>query len=370
MSMVENVIAVYDQAEKMGINLEYEPDVVCEDISALSIDEWKRMRLNGIGGSEAGIVMGVNHFTTRAVLAMKKLGQDKEEETNAKKQYTFDYGHVMENCLGNYIHNVTGWEVFTDSRMFTHPKYPFMIADCDAFCINSEGYKCGLEFKTSGYVNKGLWKGGIYGEDALVNRPEYIWQIRHYMAVTNLYRWYLIVAFSNNADDIVIIQVDRDLEAEQLLISEEQKFWKLIERGIVPYESAYSKEQYDVLRSPSNNKEYVTDREIVLPDEYRQYLDQIDELSSQKSELNEAVDEIEDRINALRLPVIQALGDASKGVLNIEDGKQYVVTYKGTERKTADYDRLKLSYPDAYDECIKSSFSRTYRQTVKSVRKK
>ncbi len=368
--MIDEIMTCMENAEKIGVNLDYEPETVCEDIGMLTIEEWKELRKKGIGGSDAGTVLGVNHFSSKTELAMKKLGTDAEEKPTAKKQYTFDYGHAMEACLANYISNLTGWEVFTDNRMFRHPYHPFMIADCDAFVLNNEGYRCGLEFKTSGYMNKSEWQGGIYGRDALVYRPEYIWQIRHYMAVTNLYRWYLVISFSNSADDIVVIQVDRDLEAEKMLIQEEEKFWnEYVVRGVIPYASTYSKSEYDTLRAAANKKECTAkDKEIILPEKYLPALEEIRELNLQKSDLKKDMDDLEERINALRLPIIDELGTAEKGTLVTADDRVFTVTYKGQERKGTNYELLKIAYPDAYSDCVKSSFTRVYKQEMRKAR--
>jgi hypothetical protein len=42
------------------LNLNYEPDVLVEDITTLSHDEWKLYRTLGIGGSDAAAVCGIS----------------------------------------------------------------------------------------------------------------------------------------------------------------------------------------------------------------------------------------------------------------------------------------------------------------------
>lgn len=46
------------------LNLNYEPDVLVEDITTLSHDEWKLYRTLGIGGSDAAAVCGISPWKT------------------------------------------------------------------------------------------------------------------------------------------------------------------------------------------------------------------------------------------------------------------------------------------------------------------
>ena len=235
--MAENIIQASDRsvsevieecltsAAALGMDLSYSPSVLVEDISTLSIDAWREKRREMIGGSDAGTVMGAgSRSLTRLVL--EKQGKWGAPPADRALQFIFDWGHAAETVSARHFGRVTGFEVYRDSRMFAHPQHPWMGGDVDAFCIDAEGYQCGIELKTANPMFLSRWHSGVYGEDATVYRQEYIWQIRHYMAVTNLFRWYLVIMFDNNADNVVMIRVDRDMHAEQELISAEENVWK------------------------------------------------------------------------------------------------------------------------------------------------
>ena len=102
------------------MDLSYSPSVLLEDISTLSIDEWREKRREMIGGSDAGTVMGVSSRSlTRLVL--EKQGKWNAPPADRKLQFIFDWGHAAETVSARHFGRVTGFEVFRDNRMFAHP---------------------------------------------------------------------------------------------------------------------------------------------------------------------------------------------------------------------------------------------------------
>ena len=57
----------------MSLNLNYEPEVVVEDITELTEKEWRRYRTFGIGGSDAAAVCGISPWKTARDLYEEKL---------------------------------------------------------------------------------------------------------------------------------------------------------------------------------------------------------------------------------------------------------------------------------------------------------
>ena len=383
--MAENIIQASDRsvsevieeclssATALGMDLSYSPSVLLEDISTLSIDEWREKRREMIGGSDAGTVMGVSSRSlTRLVL--EKQGKWNAPPADRKLQFIFDWGHAAETVSARHFGRVTGFEVFRDNRMFAHPHHPWMGGDVDAFCIDAEGYQCGIELKTANPMFLSRWYSGVYGQDATVYRQEYIWQIRHYMAVTNLFRWYLVIMFDNNADNVVIIRVDRDMQAEKELISAEENVWKnYVLTGAVPKESTFEKDEYQQLRDglglPEADK--AADRKL-LDEADLKSLEEFIRLSDQKSDLEKQKKEIEERQNALRLHLEEELGEAVEGYLpsKTEPQKEYVVSNPLVTREGADLSRLKTLHPEIFQEVRTASDSRRFSVKLKAVKRK
>ena len=215
--------------DKKGIELRYQPNVIAENIEAITEEQWLNNRKTGIGGSDAGTIMGESHFMTRSELLYQKRGSKIKEIITAKKQFMFDFGHAAEPALLSYYSAKTENEIFVDRRQVRHSIYPFMLADSDGFAIDKDtGETILLECKTSDYNNRYGWKSGVFGYDAKIGNLAYLWQARHYMSVWNVNRCDIIIAFGNNADDICIVTINRDLDQEKFLIEEEAKFWQLV----------------------------------------------------------------------------------------------------------------------------------------------
>lgn len=352
-------------AEAAGLDLNYAPETVegWEDISLHATEEWVEERKHGIGGSDAGVVMGVNHYKSLTHLAMEKLGTMTAEPVDADKQFIFDYGHVMEDALGNYFARVTGFDVFKDNAMYQHPYYPWMRADCDSFCYDNEGLKCGLEFKTSMTDNAKQWKSGIFGQGALLPNPSYVYQIRHYMAVMNLSRWYLVIGFDNQAQRIQIIRIDRDINEEIRLINAEYEFWNnYVVTGTVPeFEYVSDSDFKDIKNSivPEISSEKMEKLEFgaAWEDKVMEFLDLQEEVAELKAKYEKRKAELEE----MKLPFIEELAGNPEGFFPLDEDAEVRVTYKSSERKGVDTDKLQYVYPEVYEDVKKVTETKTFK---------
>ncbi len=347
---------LFAQAEEAELDLTYQPSILVEHISDLTKEEWVQQRSVGFGGSDCGAIMGVNKFMSLSTLIQKKLGMIKEDKVSADKQYVFDYGHVMEDALVKYFGAVTGFEVFKDDAMYYHPNYPFMIADCDAFCIDNEGYKCLIECKTSTSENAKNWKSGIYGEDAVVPVISYIWQIRHYLSVLNLSRAYLIIGFDNQASKISIIRVDRDISEEVRLINQEYQIYvDYLSKKIVPKFNYVSKSDFELMKSniPSNTN---TDN-IMIDEEHKEVINDFVRLQEKIKNKESEIKVLKESLDAKKLLLIQLLDGHESGICEINDEHEVRMSYKQSTRRGVDQDKLSYVYPNVYKDVYKPSTS-------------
>ena len=358
------------KAAEAGLELNYSPEVLCEDIAQLTTEEWVELRHSGIGGSDAGTVMKVNSHRTVTELYKDKKGLLPKKTVSPKQQYIFDYGHQMEAALGKYFEAVTGFKVETERRMFRHPLYPFMTANLDGLFTNGEETGI-LEFKTANPDMKYFYRSGTLGEDAKLGNPAYEYQVRQYMAVMNLFAAYICVGFSNNADDIVIIRVERDIDKEVSLINAEYDFWNNnVLKGICPYQTTYSDESYKALQPDA--KSNPIEEPLRLPESFRSDLKELVELNRKKTQLNAQIKKIEERCNALKLPIEEELNGSSEAFLLDEEG-EYKVTYRPLSRTSVSAENLKkmkLSEPEIYDRYASTTESRSLKVSFKEPKGK
>lgn len=110
----------------------YVPLVLVET-AGLTEAEWLEYRRQGLGGSDAAAVMGLSPFCTTRDLFYDKLGIKPavEDEQNWVAK---EVGHLLEDLVAKIFSFKTGLRVYQVKKMFSHPDYPFMLADVD-YCV-------------------------------------------------------------------------------------------------------------------------------------------------------------------------------------------------------------------------------------------
>ena len=68
---------------------------------------WHTRRLFGLGGSDMGIVLGVNHYQTLDAVWRVKTGREQTSQGNQKTHW----GHVLEDIVAREFSAVTGMKV-------------------------------------------------------------------------------------------------------------------------------------------------------------------------------------------------------------------------------------------------------------------
>ena len=335
----------YEDAKTLGMDLNYSPKRIGDE-SKMSNEEWLEMRRGFIGGSNAGVTLGYpSYSSSRTSVAMSKRGLDEDEEIDPDTQFLFDTGHAMEPVIAKKFALDMGFTVFPDTGMYVHPLFPFMGADADFLCIDHEGYKNGVEIKTTNSNSIRKWKSGVYGENAVVHVQSYIAQCQHYMAVFNIFRWWLVIAVPGDARSFVIIRVDRDMLDEKELISAEKEFWEeWVTSPEMPREETFTYAQYEKIKPGESEKR---DAPTILPAECQEDIDRLIDLASRKSELNTQLKSLCEAENALKLRLISALKGNEAGVFEVDEDSKYEISYRpNAPKETLDTDKLSALEPE------------------------
>lgn len=217
----------------MGIS-PYKPMHFVEDIRDLTNAEWLDKRRGGIGGSDASALFGLNGFMTESDLFNDKRGNVSEEKDTVNSWFLKEYGHHNEELIAKLFQKMhPELKVIFRRQMFCHPKYPFMIVDCDGFVVDPIADKVYvLEIKTCHPFS--LAKS--WGRPSDATYPaKYGKQISHAMCVTNTDGTWLVCCAGNDASQLYRERfVPRNIEEEELLIEVEKDFWQHVESGVVP----------------------------------------------------------------------------------------------------------------------------------------
>ncbi len=186
--------------------------VVTKDMSH---DEWLQNRRSGIGGSDAGAIMGVNPYMSALDLYNDKLGITPPKDLSDNQAVHF--GNVLEDVVAQEYTRRTGIKVRRRNAQFAHAKYPWMLANIDRDVV---GEPMLLECKTAGaYFKKDEW--GPSGTDQVP--MHYYIQCAHYMCVMGYERADLAVLIGGR--DFRIYHIEKDKELEEMLIEKEANFW-------------------------------------------------------------------------------------------------------------------------------------------------
>mgnify|MGYP000921289846 FL=1 len=285
--------------------------------------KWLEARREGIGGSDASIIVGLNRWKSPFQLWLEKTGKAEPEDLS-DNEYVY-WGKVLEEAVANRFCELTGKKV-QRRGLLQMDDYPYIRANVDRMVV---GENAGLECKTcNGFAAK-EW------EDDEVPAAYYV-QCQHYMMVTGCERWYIAVLIGGN--HFVWKEIPRNDNEIDLLLQAEIDFWHKVEAGIMPeVDGSESCKDALVAEFRGGNTEPLT-----LPDAAEVIIERIRALDDAKKNTEE---DLEHHKNQLR----RLMGDYELGYAG-----DYKVTWKTQAgRTTVDNKALKAKEPIIYAKYAK-----------------
>lgn len=299
--------------------------------------EWLKNRQAGIGGSDAGAILGVNRWKTPFQVYLDKTEPISEVKESSEAAY---WGNQLEDIVAKEFSKRTGKKVRRKNAILQHKEYPFMVANLDREVV---GEKAFLECKTVNAFGAKEWEGNEIPASYLV-------QVMHYMAVTGYEKCY--IACLIGGQKFVWKEIERDEELINMIIEAEKDFWENhVEKRIPPaLDGSSAAEKY------LNEKYKQSDPSISvdLKFEYAEKIETLMRLNADIKALEEQKKEIENNIK-------NELGQAEKGYIN-----DYEVSWKQVISNRVDTKLLKSKYEDIYKEVCKESVSRRF--SIKSLK--
>jgi len=343
------------------LNLNYKPEVL---VSTENMDEatWKSYRKKGIGGSDAAAVLNLSPYRTKRDLYYDKTDtqyaiSDEEDNWVAK-----EVGHRLEDLVAEIFAKKTGYKVWQEKKMFVHPIYKCMIADVDYMFETPDGLIGILECKTSHYLKQDDWK-----DNAVPIHYEY--QTRHYMAVLNVDLVYIACLFGNNENDFKYAKILRDLDIEEMLITEECDFWNNSVLAKVPPPYTESSDlALESIRKFYGNADKTLSKIKFNPDR-EELIKQYIELKEMKAILTKTDNDLKERMALLSVEFVDKLGNHCIGECDVGNIK-YEISYKPRYKTSIKKDKLELfknEYPELYDRYVTTTESRVFNITERKV---
>lgn len=291
-------------------------------------EEWLGERRKGIGGSDAGAILGLNPYKSAYTLWGEKIGMIPDEVPDNE---AMRLGRDMEQYVAERFSEATGKKVQRSGYSFESTANPFMRANVDRFLVSENA---GLECKTANALTHTDYEGGDIP-------PSYYAQCYHYMAVTGADAWYIAILVMGKG--FYWHRIERDEGEIQALVESEKEFWQLVQDRKPP-----------VLDGSDSTKETLIYKDQPLEDETNvRDLDDIAELLEERESAAKQEKTAADYKKLLDNKIREAMGPYQKGRFD-----RYSVTYKPRRSSSVDKELLKEAYPDAYRNCVKETQNR------------
>ncbi len=294
----------------------------------LSNDQWLRYRKQGIGGSDAGAVCGLNPYRTAIHVYQDKVSEETEQFDNEAMRQ----GREFEDYVARRFMEATGKKVKRANYMFYDEKHPFMLADVDRMVV---GENAGLECKTASPYMADKWKDGKIP-------LSYQIQCHHYMSVMGASAWYIAVLIYGR--EFKFYRIERDEQIIQNLIQIEQDFWeKHVKAGVLP--------------DPDGSKQ----ADSVIADYFRQSREEVipltgfDEKLQRRQELVAIMERMDTEKRRIEQELKMYLGEAE-----MAENEKYRVSWKAVQSSRVDTTRLKEEEPEVYERYLKPNQIRRF----------
>lgn len=189
-----------------------------------NFEGWVEDRQRGIGGSDAGAIMGVDPYRTQLDVYRSKTEEPKPATgANSQAFEAAHWGSVMEDPIAQEFANRSGLLVESPQFFLQSKLYPFMLATLDRVVLepNNMVPPTFLEIKT-----RSIFKSREYSLDPLRVEPKVLMQCYHYMVVTGTQTCHIAVLFGGQKLEWYFIERDPNLAAN--LIEIESRFWEFV----------------------------------------------------------------------------------------------------------------------------------------------
>ena len=304
-------------------------------VSTLHIDKesWLQYRKQGIGGSDAGAVCGLNPYRTAIQVYYDKTSDATEDIDNEAMRQ----GRELEEYVAKRFCEASGKRVRRANAMFYDEKNPFMLADVDRMIV---GENAGLECKTASPYSEEKWR-----DDKIP--LSYQLQCYHYMSVCNADAWYIAVLIYGR--DFKYYRIERDNEVIENLIRIEKEFWnEYVLKQVIPDPDGSKTADAAIAERFKESKS------ITIP------LTGFDERLERRQEILSLLEKIETEKRQIDQELKLYLGNAE-----IAENEHYRISWKNFSRSSIDEKRLKAEQPEIYEKYRRETISRRF--TVKAA---
>ena len=305
----------------------------------ISREEWLRLRKNGLGGSDAGAVCGLNPYVSPVEVYVSKTCDDAVEEIPDNE--AMREGRDFEDYVAKRFMEASGLKVRRANMMYANKERPFMIANVDRLISGRTDGIIGLECKTASPYSAEKWQDGKIP-------AHYIMQCYHYMAVLDAKSWYIAVMIYGK--EFKYIELKRDEEILQNLIRIEEHFWNHnVMKRIMP-----EPDGSDAADSFINKHFAETKEGLSVP------LIGFSEKLQRRAEISDLINQLDTEKKKIEQEIKTYMSDAEYA-----ENEDFLVSWKNSISNRIDTKRFKEEMPELYKRFLNPVRSRKF--LVKAV---
>ncbi len=313
------------------------------DTSEMSRKEWLDFRRTGIGGSDAGAIMGLNKYATPLSVYLDKNGLSRFEGNAAT-----EWGNILEDPIRQKAKLELGIQIETVPGMFTSVARPFMNANLDGLALveGKQEIAGSVVSGLGGHEIKTSRTGDGFTEDEIPD--SYYCQVQHYMAVTGLPYFILTVYIMNRYEGRHYV-IPRNDEFIGRLVKAEEDFWNGNILANNPPAPTGNENEADLVKAlpAAESIQLGSDSEAVIED-LQKVKSSIKELDAKKTALEER----------LKLSMNAASGGEDAERTTALCGR-WKITWNRQMRNIVDSDALKKA--GLFEQYSKTSVSKVMR---------
>ena len=301
--------------------------------------DWLMLRKNGIGGSDAGAVCGLNPYVSPLEVYFSKTCEGVDE--GAPDNEAMREGRDLEDYVARRFMEASGLKVRRANVMYASREHPFMIADVDRLVTGRENGITGLECKTASPYSAEKWKDGKIP-------AHYIMQCYHYMAVLDAQSWYIAVMVYGR--EFKYIKLERDEEIIQQLIRIEENFWNHnVMARVMPEPDGSDAAEAFINRHFAESR-----KELSIP------LKGFDEKLRRREEITGIISQLDTEKKKIEQEIKTYMDKAEYA-----ENENFLVSWKNSITNRIDTKRLKEEMPEVYTKFLNTIKNRKF--IVKSV---
>lgn len=172
----------------------------------------QQLRRTGLGGSEIGVLFGVDPYRDEFSLWLDKRGDLPPAEPSGR----MIVGKYLERGILDLYAYQTGRKLDYCDETMLHPERPWQIYTADALCRDEQR---GVDAKCVSWDQRSHWGAGLD-----VVPDHYQFQAMWYMSAFDYEHWDIAAFFGSDMPRIY--EIVRDREAERIILARAEQWWR------------------------------------------------------------------------------------------------------------------------------------------------